>query len=424
MPLVCEDEMTITDTQPMAKCSVCGREQKTKPNKAGGLKVPRGWRNLPAGLACGDCAREAYYTRAFRVEIRGLAEGEDREYADFRKALSAASKASARYGNWLVQQLYAQDLAAGPRLEKTKDGKEKLPPCPSVDAYRPELFPELSGGCISGLSQMVKAWYSARRFDALVRLNRSVENYRFGYLPVEVRKQDWSLRQTEDDKLAVRCGITPGKSWLVKIYADGTNYSRLRAIQAGAAIALSLKVIRAGKRLADGRPVKSWFFRISAMFPRTAPRQSHQEITLMLGHDRGSLLFGSLEGSDEVFEFPGVALRKIIVGGDKSDKRFQQEQSMQRGLWSKRKSKRWGRDRTAMSESRQRKIKKQIELVASSLARWCLSHGVTSVDYETKDQGFICHFPWCALRDSIANALEPLNIGLHVLEATVQEEAL
>jgi hypothetical protein len=416
---------TLIDQQLIAQCTICGAQRKTKPNKLGGTKCPRGWKLLPTGLSCGDCKKNAYYMRGFRIEIRGLADDEERDVKEFYRALSAAASASARYGNWIVQRLYALDAAAAPTLEKTKDGKTKLPPCPAFDYYRAaaDAFPELARGCIPTLYQMVRGWYSARRFDSLVCLNRSIESYRFGYLPVEVRKQDWSLKCDAEGKFSIKCAIAPGKSWHVKVYGGKINLTRLRQIASGTSIPLACKIIRGSKVGANGEPRKAWFFRISAMFPRVVRRQSHQEITLTLGHDAGCLLFGILEGSDEVFEFPGDTLRKMIVGGDKSDKRHQIENSLQRGIWPKRKQARWGRDRTARCASRQRKIKKQIELVAAALARWCRAHGVTSVDYEITDRGFICHFPWRTLRDDIGNALEREGIALAVVDNTVQEEA-
>lgn len=413
-----------TDLKPTQICAVCGLERKTRPNKDGGLKLPKGWRKLPEPT-CKACAAKSYYTRGFRIEISGLAE--EREFKEFRAALSAAAKASARFGNWLVQKLYAADLAAMPVLEKTKDGKTKLPPCPSVDYYRDAVaaFPELSGGCISGLGQMVRQWYSARRYEALVSLNRSVENYRFGFLPVEVRKQDWSLREQEG-KLVIRAAVQPGKSWLVKIYADRFNFARLKQIQAGDAIPLGCKIVRATKQPIAGSnapPRKAWFFRISAMFPRTVKRKSHQEVTLTLGHEANQLLFGALEDSDEVFEFPGLELRKMIVGGDRTERRWQGEISMRRGIWSKRKQARWSLDRTRRCENRQRKIAAQLKLIAAALTRWCKSHGVTSVDYEVKDMGFIPHFPWRKMRDDMHNALEREGIALNVVDTNQESSA-
>ena len=405
----------------IAECG-CGKQVKAKPNKDGGIKLPRGWRRIDDVLLCRDCTKAKYYTRSVRVEITGLADDEERETKEFRAACSAASKASARCANWLVQRLLAADLALAP-LGTTKDGKQKLPPCPEVDYYRAacDMFPELAPASIVTLSKMVRDWYRARRWEALVALNRSVETYRFGRLPIEIPKQAWRLEEV-DGKFVIRSQVGPGKSWRVKVYATGRELATLRGIVAGDAIPLALKIVRQSKTLANAQVVKAWFFRLSVMLPRKAPRQSHQEITLTLGHDPGALMFGSLEGSEDVFEYPGEVLRKLIVGGDQSDKKRQRELSLARGLVSRRQLARWGQDRTAVCENRQRKINYQLKLCAAVLARWCKSHGVTSVDYDTTDRGFLIHCPWYALKAAIANALERENVALHILETENTEQ--
>lgn len=414
-----------------AACSRCGREQKTsRTKKNGALRVPKGWRRFGDELLCGGrkdragCVQQAYYVRAFRVEIRGLAEGEARDMREFRAALAAAAREQARCGNLYIQRKFAAELAVSENL-KVVNGKHKLPPAPAIDRtafYREAVarFPALSGGCVSGLMQMLDGWYNSDRFKAFVALNQSVRNYAFGYLPIEVRRQDWSLKSLSIDGkkcYSIHMSINPGKRWKTRIYADVENLARLKQVESGAAVPLGLKIVRANKRRIEGAPPrKAWFFRIAAMFPRKPPRRSHQEIRLTLGHDAGCLLFGALEGSDDVFEFPGVALHKIIVGGDRGDRAHQVELSLARGLWPKRKILRWGLDRSRFAENRARKIGAQLKLAAAALARWCKSHGVTSVDYDIQDRGFLPHCPWRALRDDINFALEREAIALHVLE--------
>lgn len=412
----------MAQTNDLAECG-CGKTIKAKPNKDGGLKTPMGWRRIDDVLLCPDCTQAKYYTRSVRVEMRGLAADEKRDSKEFRAACSAASMASGRCANWLVQRLLAADLALAP-LGTTKDGKKKLPPCPEIDYYRAacDTFPELAPASIVALCKMVRDWYGARRWDALVALNRSVETYRFGRLPIEIPKQAWRLEEV-DGKFLVRSQVGPGKAWRVKVYAAGRELAALKGIVSGECVPLALKIVRQSKTLANGATAKAWFFRISVMLPRKPQRQSHQEITLTLGHDPGVLLFGALEGSDDVFEWPGEALRKLIVGGDKADKKRQRELSMSRGLVPKRQLLRWGKDRTAICENRQRKVNYQLKLCAAALARWCKSRGVTSVDYDVTDRGFLIHCPWHQLKSDLRNTLEREGIALHVIgtEATEQD---
>lgn len=421
-----------------ATCDGCGRQVKAKLSKDGvRVNLPRGWRRIADQTLCNDqhrggkkipgCISQRYYVRAFRVQIVGLAEAENdgRTMEEFRAALSAAARESARYGNWLVQRLFAADPAAStPRDEwpKTKDGKPKLPPMPAVDSYAPQQFPLLSGATISALSQMVTKWYGERRFEAFAALSRTLDSFRFGYLPIECRAADWQIVSVDNKPVFRRIAVGPGKSWAVNVWCDTRNLQYLQACMSGEAVPLAMKVVRSTKRSNPGAPpTKAWFCRVAVLLPRKAPRASHVENTLTLGHDPGSLLYGETEDG-AVFELPGTDLRKIIVGGDKADRRRQQDNAHYRATMSKRKAARWAKDRTRQCAARARKVDHLIACAAAALVRWCVSNKITSVDYEVADRGFAPHFPWRALRDRIACGLEAAGVALHVLGAAGETE--
>lgn len=420
----------------LCECA-CGAKYTAKPAKDGGPKTPPGWRTLDGTLTCGKCVAAAYYTRGYRFEIRGLADpNDDRDFGEFRQACAAASAASARFANWLVREMFKSDPAvdAGYQPERTAKGTLRLAPLPAVDYYhavKAGKFPGLAPSSACSLAKMVRGWYTDRRWDALVACNRSVESYRFGRLPVEIPKQKWRIEALDDGKLAIRTQAGPGQSWLLSIYGEQRAIGALRACRTGEGVPLALKIVRGAKRTRDGELRRGWYLRVSIMLPRKAnTRQKHQEITLTLGHDGDALLWGQIDGSDrdeDVFTFHGCEVKNIIVGGDKTDRTMQVDLSMMRGIWSRRKLARWSVDRTRQSEARQRKISEQLKLAAASLARWCAAHGVTSVDYDTTDRGYVPHFPYYRLRDLLRSALEGRGIALHVLEDTTspanQEES-
>ena len=62
-------------------------------------------------------------------------------------------------------------------------------------------FPRCTASIVA-LGKMVRDWYHSRRFEALVMLDRSVENYRFGYLPIEIPKQGWKIAR-DDERAAL-----------------------------------------------------------------------------------------------------------------------------------------------------------------------------------------------------------------------------
>ena len=401
-------------------CPGCSRERKTAMAKDGTPKTPTGWCKMTDGsLLCGECVNKRFYRRSVRVKIVGLVETDDeRDIKQFHADLWKAARASARFANWYVRQLFVADPANVPDLPKTKDGRVKLPPMPEVAFYEPALFPDLAPASIVALGKMVRGWYVAHRYETFVKLDRSVGSYRLGFLPIEIPKQAWSLTVGPDGKFSLRTQVGPGRSWNVRVYADACNLATIRKMLDGKVTPLGLKLVRASANSAAGSSApsrKAWFFKIGALIERTTARVSRQEITLTLGHDAGASSLERSTAATTCLNFREIPCARIIVGGDKRDKTMQHEQSLRHGIWSRRKLKRWGQDRTAMANNRRRKVEDQIKLAAASLARWCRSHGVTSVDYDIRDRGFVSHFPWFALRASIFSALEAHGIALHVM---------
>lgn len=440
-----EPESDMSDMSDVhATCDGCGRKMKARPTKDGtGIKAPRGWRRIGDQLLCNDqhrggqticgCISTRYMMRSFRIEIVGLAEEPadgGRTIGDFRAALTAAARESARYGNWLVQRLYAIDPAASTPREswpKTRDGKAKLPPLPELDAYAPREFPGMSPAGMSALSKMIRQWYESRRYEAFVALSRSIENYRFGYLPIECRAQDWQLLRLSGEReryVVRRLAIQPGKSWSVVVYCDAHNLARLQACASGRAQSLSLKIVRGTKRMfpGSGTPTKTWFLRVSGLFPRPASRRaSHVERTLTLGHDADALLYGTLDDGD-VFELPGHDVRSLIVGSSRADRRRQIDDTLLRGVMPRRKARRWRANRTRICELNRRKVDYLVRSSAAALVRWAIRRGVTSIDYEIADRGFVPKFPWHKLRDAIACSCEAAGIALHTIGAAPAED--
>jgi len=407
----------------------CGAQAETRPNKDGEPKVPRRWRRLSGAMVCHQCVADRYYTRAFRVPMRGLAGDtkDERTKKDFYAALTNAGRESAQFANWYVRKLELADDGYDPSQQATtKDGKTKLPALPAVDYYGDAVsrFKHISGAGLSALAQIVERYYRADRFAVLVALNRRPRSYRFGELPIEIRRQSWSLVREEGadggSYWAIRAQITPGKSYTIKLWADRDAMVRLRQIESGAAEPLACKIVRASKPGPGGKPRKVWFFRIAALFPRV-DRSKRATHTLALCHDANLLLVGRRNASDAAedrLEIPGRKLRVMISGGDVADRQWQQQDSTARGLWSRRKRQRvFARDRASMASRRNLRIIDQIKLVADAVGRWCVSHDVGEVVYTATDRGWITHFPWYRLQAAIGNRLERDAIAYTVLGA-------
>lgn len=170
-------------------------------------------------------------------------------------------------------------------------------------------------------------------------------------------------------------------------------------------------------RPGESKRVRVWYLRVSAQVPRPAKRKPRglTERTLTLGFDAESLLYGTIEGVEEPFIYPGYELRKNIVKFERLDRRRQIDNSLHYEGWSRRKAKRWAQDRTAACDKRLAKIKAELALCAATLVRVCQRHDVTAVDFDTTPRGFLDTFPYAALKQRIKTSLENAGIAAHFL---------
>jgi hypothetical protein len=394
---------------------------KSKLTKDGsGMKTPRGWKKVADGVRCGQCTRAAFVMRSVRLRIIGPHDSEPREAKELWQAMCRASGELADFANGYLQKLMAADPALA------FDSPDKMPALPEVDYYSAAVtaFQNIAPRSLCQAAQAVRSYYVQERFACLAQKNRNVRSYRWDGLPIPVHNQAWRLESIDEKEIVLRLQVGPGKSWTLKVFADGVNLARMRQLLSGEGERGAAVLMRRRRQPRPGETTvrRSWFLKIAGNFPRVEPkrRESHKEITLTLGHDAESLLFGAIEGDEECFEFPGVDVRKMIVGFDRTDAKRQVEASLKWGLWPKRKSKRWAQDRAAQCAKQAKKVEAQVKLAAAALASWCKARGVTSVDYDTADRGFVPHFPWQALRLSIQSALENIGVALHVVGSEEQ----
>ena len=151
----------------------CGTSSKATPANGGGFRTPKRWRKIDGGFRCPKCQAAQYMGRSIRLRITGPAEGEDRERKTMYEALNAASRQSNQFANWYMQQLLAADLLVAANLaglEKTKDGKPKIPPLPKVDWYRraTALMPGCAPTSLCQQKQMIERYYGKELLRRIV----------------------------------------------------------------------------------------------------------------------------------------------------------------------------------------------------------------------------------------------------------------
>lgn len=413
-----------SDNRITVACQDCGAECKSRPAKDGTPKTPMRWRKTDDGFRCPQCQAAQYVPRSIRLRIVAPHESESRDRAEMYRALNAASKESNQFANWYLQRLLAADAVivdAIKGLEKNKNGSVKLPPVPQVEWYRDatRLFPQVAPSSLVQQARMVASYYGKERFAALIAMSKNVRSYRWDGLPVVVNAQAWKLVRIDDSAIVLRAQIGPGKSWTIKVFAQGEDLHRMRQLADGEATAGTAVFVRRARepRPGETKRVRVWYLRVSAQVPRAKRTRgpSLKEKTLQLGYDAENLLYGVPdEGDDWVFEYPAVALRSLIVAHRKLDRQRQIDASYQRQGWSRRKWQRWSKGRSASCEKNNAKVKAQIDLCVATLVRACQSQQITAVDFDVTPRGWIESFPYYLLQARVKTSLENAGISLHM----------
>ena len=216
-------------------------------------------------------------------------------------------------------------------------------------------------------------------------------------------------------QLWVTTQIGPGKSWRLKVAADKINQQRINLLlnESGHAFGTQVGAPASASCLEKPQQPRPGFC-ASLLLPRPAARQKHQEITLTLGHDAAALWFGAIEGSSDegdVFEYPAALLKSIIVRHDIARERRQASEA-RAGRELSRRTRRRRQERSGRrAQQSQTRITAELNLACAVLIRWCVAHGVTSVDYDAAPRAFTEHFPYRRLADTFASNWKTIGIA-------------
>lgn len=417
-------------------CCVCGQQPKGKklgPDKYapyvpvalkdGTARLPRNWKwATDTDMRCPVCTQANYLPRSLRLRITGCASGSEEEWSEVKSHLNEASWQVACFANWYLQQLLAADLAMAPYAGK-------MPPAPEVEWYAEatKLFPAIAPRGLCTAARMVAKYYNERRFEVLVKKKRNVDTYRWDGLPVPVSSQAWKIVAI-DKAILLRIQGAPGKSWLLKVFADGPSLAAMRQIVAGEAEPGAAFFVRRARAPRPGeakgeKRKRSWFLRISGLVPKPSRKNATSTLkVLTLGHDREALLYGVTDDdNDEPLIVPAQDIREMLAGHRKRDRKRQVDATTWYLAMPARKRRRWAARRTAGCDKQQAKLDYAIKCVASHVAFRCERLGVGEVNYDTTPREWIESFPYRKLRSAITCALEARGIALHVSGAGDQD---
>lgn len=407
--------MTSTATELTATCSLCEKTIKAKAKKGGDIATPRRWKQTQSGLLCADCVGANYVRRSVRLRLMGTHESEEREQRELYLALNMAAEQCGAFANWYSQLLWTNDPA-----QEWKAGTEKkFPAMPNVDFYAAGtiLFSAIAPSALCQLAQTVRSYYCSDRFGVIAKQERSVRSYRRFDLPIPVHGQSWDISTDAEGAIKLRFQVGPGKRWACRAFADPDNLRRIRQILSGEAETGTLTLIKRRRQNLPGEAGKqaprSWYVRISGLFPRVSARKKEATATLAVRHTPEALWHAAVIGSDaEPMIYHADELRERIIGHAKRDERRQVDNSVTYRHVSKRTRKRRAAKRGGECAKHAAGVTAQINLACAVLVGWCLSKNVAVVRYDGGK--WLESFAYSRLLDTLRSRLENHGIELAV----------
>ena len=159
-------------------------------------RLPSGWKRTGADYFCGTCWNKRYVLRSITIPVAAPA---DISWLDLRALLKNLYKEVTSASNWMVTQMFTQDVRRSPTHEKmpqmpeirSSSGKKGL----YTDAR--EQFPSLPPQSVSSLEQAILRKYRSKRYNVVWTCSESLPVYRYPQ-PVPFHNQSWTPMIVED----------------------------------------------------------------------------------------------------------------------------------------------------------------------------------------------------------------------------------
>lgn len=381
----------------MTTCIQCGA-QREKPAPP---RLPTGWKRSDEVIYCSGCWRSRFVLRAITVPV---ASPLDCTWVELRNTLSEMWRTTTHACNWMLTQLYAQDMQ--------RDREDKLSPMKHTYLY-PELrarFPQLPPRTAAALEHSVQARYRSARYQLIWTCGISLPTYRYP-TPYPTPNQAWSL---EVDGQASIVNLRIGENRIRLRLKGGIRFRRqrraLEQVAEGSATRGELAIYQRGTDI---------MVKMVAWLPRDdlVERERGQRTDILyVRTDTERFVVAVSVRNEELWQYHGDHIARWSA---------EHRAQLQRWLDD---TKAEHRPIPPFSDRRERAAQKyrnrmesaahQIAIMISGYAR---RRKFAVVQYDDSITTFCPQFPWFRLRELIREKLDAAGIGFEHLTKAINK---
>jgi hypothetical protein len=378
----------MTDELVVVKCCICGLERKAKRTATGEARTPKGWKKH-GELYCADDWRKKFVLRAITMLVASPSDGSNDSWKEFRGELKAMWAATTQACNWMLTELYAQDVR--------RNGEDKMPPMAHAYLYPKArlAFPSLPSQTVAALEKTIQARYRAKRYDVIWTCAAALATYRYP-TPFPTPNQGWTA-SIENEKPIVRARIGE-RRWELRL-KGGARFRRqlsaFRQIASGEAIQGELALMESGKDVAC---------KLVAWFPRRA--QAIRTGTLVARSASERLLIVLNEKDEKLWLYNGDQLPRWAAEHRDQLQRWSEDQKAEH-----RPIPPFAERRSNAAEKYNQRMASACHVIAAMLVGYADRRRFAAIRWDDSDQSFAPQFPWFRLRELIGEKADALGIA-------------
>jgi hypothetical protein len=385
------DEAVSSSTQEEV-CTRCKKRRKTKPSKAGGLKLPVGWKREreTGAVVCRDCWNRRYLLRTLTFAIASPGEG---TWKDLDADLKAMWEQTTAASNWMMTQCYVRDI-------HRSDAYDKMPPMRPLYLY-PEariLFPKLPPTTVVALERAVQSTYRAKRYEVIWTRSATLPSMRYPQ-PFPVHNQSWSFSFDAGNRPWIKCRLND-RTWELRL-KSGPRYRRQIAGLRNMLERSELSIFKAH----DGTVL----CKLVGWLGREEAKAATGTLYVRTGKDH---LLSAIDDADKRLWIENCDhLPRLIAEYTRRLRRLSEDQKAEQQP-----NPAFSGHRTAMVTKHRHRIETTIKEVAAHLAGFAVRRRIARVVYDDRER-WLDPFPYFNLQDRIKTVLEERSIEFEKLAA-------